>query len=715
MAVIRSLTVKIAADISQFEKDVRKLEKDSKHLMKIGETMKGFGTAMTAAVTLPLAGLGALATKLASDAGESASKMQAVFGPATDEMNKWIAGIRAQIPATTAQLQDMTSNIQALLVPMGVAPDVARGMSMEMVKLAGDLASFHNIPIGDALEKIRAGLIGEMEPLRSVGVALNQATIEAKALEMGLISGEEKLTSSAKAQAVYALVLEQTKMAQGDAARTADSAANSMKFFASSAKELATQIGNVLLPVVTPVIQFATDIIQKMQQASPETLKWAVGIGALAAAIGPLALAIGTVITLLPTIQVGIAAMTGPIGLAVVAFGSLVAAGLAVADNWKIISFEAKSLYENVKSFLADQFKGVAADAVKHAAFIKDGVVAHWKVISGAAQVMASAVSGFVKSMMNVVYEQLVGRFTAIVQGAKEKIGAITGFFKDMYTKVAGNSYVPDMMTIVDFELGEHLGGIVNTAAEHIGTVTDDFRTMSGAVQETAKQATDAFDAEFGVRFGDIAGKFGIHIGSLSGIVGKIKEEILGEASGLIDGLQKALNVDFEKIIKDFVKFWDTVKDIVSKIAGAIEKLFGGNNQFAIGPGGGLSVPGSGPAIGPGTTFTSGGGKPFYIDLRPTEKLLASIDLSTKAMNGVMTKYEPEQNELLAETNRLLAEIVVNTGAGPKGLQRPTVGPGTGHQQQDIRTLVHMLLPKLNVAFGERVNSERRYAGDMGL
>ena len=80
-------------------------------------------------------------------------------------------------------------------------------MSTEMVELAQDLSSFNNIPVTEALDKLRAGLLGETEPLKSLGAAFNQAELEAKALELGLISQGDKLDANAKMQASYALIM----------------------------------------------------------------------------------------------------------------------------------------------------------------------------------------------------------------------------------------------------------------------------------------------------------------------------------------------------------------------------------------------------------------------------------------------------------------------------------------------------------------------------
>jgi hypothetical protein len=123
-------------------------------------------------------------------------------------------------------------------------------MSRSIVQLAADLGSFNNIGTDVALEKIRAGLVGEIEPLRSLGVNINAVMVQQKALNMGLAETAKELTAADKAQASYALILEQTTNAQGDFARNADEAANSLKTAQASVDDLKASIGTGLTPVV---------------------------------------------------------------------------------------------------------------------------------------------------------------------------------------------------------------------------------------------------------------------------------------------------------------------------------------------------------------------------------------------------------------------------------------------------------------------------------
>ena len=63
-------------------------------------------------------------------------------------------------------------------------------MSLKLVELAADLASFNNTSPEDALLALRSGLSGETEPLKRYGIAINDARLKQEALNQGIYEGE---------------------------------------------------------------------------------------------------------------------------------------------------------------------------------------------------------------------------------------------------------------------------------------------------------------------------------------------------------------------------------------------------------------------------------------------------------------------------------------------------------------------------------------------
>ena len=102
---------------------------------------------------------------LASDLNESANKVKVVFGENSAALLKWSDTTAATLGQSKKQVLDAAGTFGNLFVSMGMASDTSADMSMNLVTLASDLASFNNIDPAVALEKLRAGLLGEAEPL----------------------------------------------------------------------------------------------------------------------------------------------------------------------------------------------------------------------------------------------------------------------------------------------------------------------------------------------------------------------------------------------------------------------------------------------------------------------------------------------------------------------------------------------------------------------
>jgi hypothetical protein len=136
----------------------------------------------------------------------------------------------------------------------GLAGKDLSSFSKGATTLAADLASFYNTNADEAITAIGAALRGESEPIRKYGVLLDDATLKAKAMEMGLYDGKGALDAQAKSLATYQVILDQTKDAQGDFSRTSDGLAGQQKILTAQLENLKTTMGTSLLPVAKEVI-----------------------------------------------------------------------------------------------------------------------------------------------------------------------------------------------------------------------------------------------------------------------------------------------------------------------------------------------------------------------------------------------------------------------------------------------------------------------------
>lgn len=299
MSTIATLVVAGRADPTGVQRGIAAMVAS---VERFAERVRSVGRTLNTYLTLPTLAAAGATIKLASDAGESASKLQAVMGAATDRVNTSLQEFRKTIPETTARLQDFTSDFYSLLQPMGVVPEKATEMSLQLVRLAADISSFRNERIEDVFLAIRSGLVGENEAVRRFGVSMNSARLASVAMSQGLYSGTGIMSSAAKATAAFNIILHDTALAHGDAARTAGSAANQFKFFGAGIRQIATVIGQQFLPMITPAVVAINQWLERIQSISPETLRMAIAIAAVIAAIGPLLIIIGSVISAMANI-----------------------------------------------------------------------------------------------------------------------------------------------------------------------------------------------------------------------------------------------------------------------------------------------------------------------------------------------------------------------------------------------------------------------------
>ena len=114
----------------------------------------------------------------------------------------------------------ISSRFQAMGTAMGFPQKQMAGMSIELTKLAGDMASFYDVSQEDVAKSLQAVFSGEQEPLRKYGLDLTQATLKQWALNNGLNANISSMSQAEKAMLRYQYVMSQTTASQGDFAKT---------------------------------------------------------------------------------------------------------------------------------------------------------------------------------------------------------------------------------------------------------------------------------------------------------------------------------------------------------------------------------------------------------------------------------------------------------------------------------------------------------------
>lgn len=256
----RALTLKLLADISDFNKN---LDKGAKDVDGFGDKMAAVGKKVGVALAAAAAAAGAMAIKIGIDAvkaasnlAETQSKVGVIFGESADAINKFAATAATKLGQTRQQAMDAASTFATFGKSAGLAGNDLVKFSTDLTTLSADLASFYNTSPEQAINAIGAALRGESEPIRAYGVLLNDATLKQEALNMGIYNGTGALSAQQKVLAAQQVILRQTSDAQGDFARTSDGLANQQRILTAQIENTKTMLGEALLPTVLKVVAF---------------------------------------------------------------------------------------------------------------------------------------------------------------------------------------------------------------------------------------------------------------------------------------------------------------------------------------------------------------------------------------------------------------------------------------------------------------------------
>lgn len=231
----------------------------------------------------------------ASDLAEVQNVVDVTFGSATEAINSWSKECLAAYGMNEVSAKRYAGTLGAMLKSSGLAGDAIVDMSKDMVGLAGDMASFYNLDLETAFEKIRSGISGETEPLKQLGINMSVANLEAYALSQGITTAYNEMSQAEQVMLRYNYLMSTTADAQGDFARTQDSYANQTRLLSESWLEFTGIMAEQLLPVLTTIVSWLNNIVafltENADMVSAVLVGLATTVGILAAAAQWLAVA----------------------------------------------------------------------------------------------------------------------------------------------------------------------------------------------------------------------------------------------------------------------------------------------------------------------------------------------------------------------------------------------------------------------------------------
>ena len=142
--------------------------------------------------------------------------------------------------------------------------DSMADMSLNLTRLAGDMASFYDVDQADVAKSLQSIFTGTIAPLRRYGLDLTQATLSEWAMKNGLDANIKSMTQAEKVLLRYNYVTANTQAAQGDFAKTANTWANSIRVLKQEFQAWGSIIGSVIINALKPFVQALNKVMLKV-------------------------------------------------------------------------------------------------------------------------------------------------------------------------------------------------------------------------------------------------------------------------------------------------------------------------------------------------------------------------------------------------------------------------------------------------------------------
>lgn len=227
---------------------------------KMSAGLKGYiGVAAAAFTADAVVRYGKELFRLGAEMEVLTAKAQTVFGDALPSVTQAAEENANAMGLTASQYTDAAAAIGDLLVPMGFARDEAANISTELVDLSGALSEWTGgqVEATEVADILGKAILGEREQLKTLGISINEADINARLAEKGLKGLTGEMLQQAKAAVTLELITQKSTDAQAAFGQNADTLVRKQAELTAKITEVQEKLANALLPVFNKIADAA--------------------------------------------------------------------------------------------------------------------------------------------------------------------------------------------------------------------------------------------------------------------------------------------------------------------------------------------------------------------------------------------------------------------------------------------------------------------------
>lgn len=179
---------------------------------------KAIGTGLLVAGTA-MAGLTVKALNLSGELEQNMGGSEQVFGEYAGKMQETAREAFANMGLSTSDFLATANKMGALFQGAGFSIEESSDLASDAMQRAADVASIMGIDTASAMEAVAGAAKGNFDMMDNLGVAMNEATLNAYALEQGIGKTTAEMTQQEKIALAMEMFMDKTAYATGNYAK----------------------------------------------------------------------------------------------------------------------------------------------------------------------------------------------------------------------------------------------------------------------------------------------------------------------------------------------------------------------------------------------------------------------------------------------------------------------------------------------------------------
>ena len=520
----------------------------------------------------------------AADANAMESQFSQVFGDLEGQASASLSSLADEAGITENRMKGSFTKIAAFAKTTGMDTESALALSERAMAAVADSAAFYDRSLEETTESLQSFLKGNYENDAALGLSCTETTRNAAANELYGKSFQD-LSESQKQLTLLKMVEDANAAsgALGQAARESDTWTNVTGNLKQSWTDFQAVIGSNVLPLAVDAVKGMVSVVEDWTAKLPELINWCKEHETIMSTIGILiatvtaaiiayniaqnAATIATTIATAATTAWGavMAFVTSPVTLVVLAIGALIAAGVALYQNWdKVSEFcsemwtKIKEIWANIKESVSEKIEEIKTaisekfEAAKEKVSeifnaVKETISTAWETVKNVVKLGLM----FIVELISAAFQLITLPFRFIWENCKETILSAWDAIK---------TAVSNALDAIKTTISNVWNAIVNFLSPILNTIKSTITTAWNSIKSAISTALNAIKSVVSSVWNGIKSVVSSVLNSIKSVVSSVWNSIKSTTTSIWNGIKGAIS-----------SVWNGIKSAVSAAVNGVK------------------------------------------------------------------------------------------------------------------------------------------------